>query len=47
MEDMSLLHQEKLDFLKAPNFGKLLEWPLSRQKWTYVKIDQKASQEMS
>ena len=23
MEDLSLLHQEKIDFLKAPNFGKL------------------------
>ena len=40
MEDLSLLHREKIDFLKAPNFGKLLEWPWSHQKLTYVKIDQ-------
>ena len=41
MEDMSLLHQEQIDFLKVPNFGKLLEWPWSCQKLTHVKIDQK------
>ena len=43
MEDLSLLHQEKIDSLKSPNFGKLLKWPWSRQKMTYVKIDQKGS----
>ena len=43
MEDLSLLHQEKFDFLKAPNFGKLLERPWSRQKLTYDKIDQERS----
>ena len=43
MEDLLLLHQEKIDFLKVPNFGKLLEWPWSRQKLTYVKIDQEGS----
>ena len=47
MEDLSLLHQEKIDFLKAPNFGKLLEWPWTHQKLTYVKNDQKGSLEMS
>ena len=39
MEDLLLLHQEKNDFLKAPNFGKLLERFWSSQKLTYVKID--------
>ena len=43
MEDLSLLHQVKIDFLKAPNFGKLLKQPWSHQKLTYVKIDQKGS----
>ena len=42
-EAPSLLHREKIDFLKASFFGKLLEWPWSRQKLTYVKIDQKGS----
>ena len=38
-----LLHWEKIDFLKASFFGKLLERPWSRQKLTYVKIDQEGS----
>ena len=40
--DMSL-HQEKIDILRAPNIGKLLEWLWSCQKLTYVKNDQKGS----
>ena len=47
MVDLSLLHREKIDFLEAPNFGKLLKQPWSCQKLTYVKIDQKWSQEIS
>ena len=39
----SLLHREKIDFLKASFFGKLLEQPWSCQKLTYVKIDQEGS----
>ena len=44
MEDLSLLHQ---DFLKAPNFGKILKWLCSCQKLAYFKSDYKMSQEMS
>ena len=43
MQDLLLLHQEKIDFLKAFNFGKLLKQPWSRQHLTYVKIDQQGS----
>ena len=43
MEDLLLLYREKIDFLKAPNFEKLLEWPWSLKKLTYVKIDQEGS----
>ena len=39
----SLLHREKINFLKAYFLGKLLERPWSHQKLTYVKIDQEGS----
>ena len=40
---LSLLHREKIDFLKASFFDKLLERPWSRQKLTYFKIGHKMS----
>ena len=43
VEALSLLHREKIDFLKGSFFDKLLERPWSCQKWTYVKIDQEGS----
>ena len=43
MEVLLLLHQEKIDFLKEPKFGKILEWAWSCQKLTCVKIDHKMS----
>ena len=43
IEALSLLHREKIDFLKASFFDKLLEWPWSRQKLTYFKIGHKMS----
>ena len=39
----SLRHREKIDFLKASFFDKLLERPWSRQKLTYFKIGHKMS----
>ena len=33
----------KIAFLKTYFFGKLLEWPWSHQKLTFVKIDQEES----
>ena len=39
----SLLHREKIDFLKASFFGKLLKRTWSHQKLTYVKIDEEGS----
>ena len=38
-----LLHLEKIDFLKASFFDKLLERPWSHQKLTYFKIGHKIS----
>ena len=38
MEDLSLLHREKIDFQKAPNFGKFFEWSWSHQKLTHANI---------
>ena len=43
IEALSLLHREKIDFMKASFFGKLLERPWSRQKLTYFKIGHKMS----
>ena len=33
MQDLSLLHWQNCDFLKAPIFGKLFKWPWSCQKF--------------
>ena len=35
--------RKKIDFLKASFFGKLLKWPWSHQKLTYIKNDQGGS----
>ena len=43
VEASSLLHGEKIDFLKASFFDKLLERPWSHQKLTYFKIGHKMS----
>ena len=43
IEASLLLHGEKIDFLKASFFDKLLERPWSRQKLTYFKIGHKMS----
>ena len=43
---MSLLHQENFDFLRG-YFCEVLKLPGNHHKWTFFKIDQKRSQDMS